>query len=307
MYILLFFSHSELEQDMEDKDGLVSTKTEAPKDNSETDTILFSLECAVCLQTCVHPVQLNCDHIFCFLCVKGVTTQSKRCPMCRREILPGYLEKPNLVVPSDPEIDKVSMQHDRYSWFYEGRNGWWEYEERAAAELEEGYSRAIHTDNEQAGTLSGDNNKYELLIAGFLYTIDFEQMIQYRRNEPHRQRKIKREKIQNVADCKGVAGLRIKPNIVSDEQVASIRFTNPLPSSSDSDTSTSLVQQNDARRSGQVRASEGSTNSADNNIVSGTDSQTETSEIDNLINNITSQLTNVELHSHTVDSNDGTQ
>ena len=36
------------------------------------------IECAVCLQTCVYPVQLPCKHIFCFLCVKGVTLQSKR-------------------------------------------------------------------------------------------------------------------------------------------------------------------------------------------------------------------------------------
>ena len=33
------------------------------------------LECAVCLQTCIHPVQLPCRHIFCYLCVKGVSTQ----------------------------------------------------------------------------------------------------------------------------------------------------------------------------------------------------------------------------------------
>ena len=33
------------------------------------------MECAVCLQTCIHPVQLPCRHIFCFLCVKGVSTQ----------------------------------------------------------------------------------------------------------------------------------------------------------------------------------------------------------------------------------------
>ena len=57
------------------------------------------LECAVCLQKCVHPVQLDCQHIFCFLCVKGVAIQSKRCPMCRTEIPADYLEKPRLVNP----------------------------------------------------------------------------------------------------------------------------------------------------------------------------------------------------------------
>ena len=41
--------------------------------------------------------QLQCRHIFCFLCVKGVAIQSKRCPMCRREIPPDYLEHPDLV------------------------------------------------------------------------------------------------------------------------------------------------------------------------------------------------------------------
>ena len=28
------------------------------------------IECAVCLQNCIYPVQLPCKHIFCFLCVK---------------------------------------------------------------------------------------------------------------------------------------------------------------------------------------------------------------------------------------------
>ena len=29
------------------------------------------LECAVCLQPSIYPVQLPCSHVFCFLCVKG--------------------------------------------------------------------------------------------------------------------------------------------------------------------------------------------------------------------------------------------
>ena len=41
-----------------------SQQTQA-KDDSEEE-----LECAVCLQKCVHPVRLPCTHIFCFLCVK---------------------------------------------------------------------------------------------------------------------------------------------------------------------------------------------------------------------------------------------
>ena len=57
-------------------------------------------------------------------------------------------------------------------WFYQGRNGWWEYDERTAQELELHHKK-------------GDKN-CELLIAGFLYSIDFENMLQCRRNEPNR-------------------------------------------------------------------------------------------------------------------------
>nr|CAD7569117.1 unnamed protein product [Timema californicum] len=93
-------------------------------------------ECAICLQMCVHPAQLPCGHIFCFLCVKGVANQSKKCAMCRQEIPTDYLEKPQLLEQSN--VEKVAGEFDDgYQWFYEGRNGWWQYEERTSADIEE--------------------------------------------------------------------------------------------------------------------------------------------------------------------------
>lgn len=293
---------------MADKDKPTSTKNNATEESSQTDTEVHSLECAVCLQTCVHPVQLNCDHIFCFLCVKGVTTHSKRCPMCRREISPGYLDKPNLV-QSDLETiaqESESMKDERYSWFYAGRNGWWKYEERAAAELEEAYRRTIDTDGEQAETVIDGSNKCELLIAGFLYVIDFENMMQYRRNEPNRQRKIKREKLQSVADCKGVAGLRIKTS-TSDEQGTSNRSLNPLTSTSNSDTSVSLETQDASRMLAQGYVSASSTNSVHSNSVSISNSHPVTSEIDTLLDNVTRQLSNAGIQPDDPNSNHGTE
>ena len=56
-------------------------------------------DCAVCLQPPIHPVQLECDHIFCFLCVKGASTTSRRCPMCRSDISANYLDNPKLIRP----------------------------------------------------------------------------------------------------------------------------------------------------------------------------------------------------------------
>jgi len=170
----------------------------------------MEIECAVCLQPSIHPVRLPCSHIFCFLCVKGVTIQSQRCPMCRREIPQSFLEHPALI--SNPESGLAESENDTSTlvctsgteevpeaedlkWFYQGRNGWWEYDERTAQELEHHHKK-------------GDKN-CELLIAGFLYSIDFENMLQCRRNEPHRRRAIKRDLSGNVTDKKGIAGIRM--------------------------------------------------------------------------------------------------
>lgn len=81
-----------------------------------------SLECAVCLQTCVHPAQLPCGHIFCFLCVKGIANQSKKCAMCRREIPRDFVDQPNLLEKLAP-VETSEGFDGGYQWFYEGRNG----------------------------------------------------------------------------------------------------------------------------------------------------------------------------------------
>ncbi|KAL1129291.1 hypothetical protein AAG570_013820, partial [Ranatra chinensis] len=149
------------------------------------------LECPVCLQSCIHPARLPCGHVFCFLCVKGIAQYgSRRCAMCRRPIPSDYLDNPVLV--ETPESPLLPDQEDTYQWYYEGRNGWWQYDVRASTELEAAYLRGDLT--------------CELLIAGYLYTVDFEEMVQARRSEPARRRRIKRD----TADCpkKGVAGLR---------------------------------------------------------------------------------------------------
>lgn len=63
-----------------------SVKSEPAEETEESS----NTECAVCLQSCVHPVRLPCSHIFCYLCVKGVAFQSKRCAMCRQRSPPTF-------------------------------------------------------------------------------------------------------------------------------------------------------------------------------------------------------------------------
>ncbi|MEE6475612.1 hypothetical protein FKM82_010816 [Ascaphus truei] len=148
-------------------------------------------ECAICLQTCVHPVSLPCKHVFCYLCVKGASWLGRRCALCRQEIPEDFLDKPTLLSPE--ELKSASRGNGEYAWYYEGRNGWWQYDERTSRELEDAFTK-------------GKKNT-EMLIAGFLYVADLENMVQYRRNEHGRRRKIKRD----IVDIpkKGVAGLRL--------------------------------------------------------------------------------------------------
>ncbi|CAB1446867.1 unnamed protein product [Pleuronectes platessa] len=151
-------------------------------------------ECAICLQSCVHPVQLPCHHVFCFLCVKGASWQSKRCALCRQEVPDDFLERPTLLSPEELKASAGGRggTASDHAWYYEGRNGWWQYDERTSRELEDAFSKGKKT--------------AEMLIAGFLYVADLENMVQYRRNEHGRRRKMKRD----VLDIpkKGVAGLR---------------------------------------------------------------------------------------------------
>lgn len=163
-------------------------------------------ECAICLQSCVHPVRLPCCHVFCFLCVKGASWQSKRCALCRHELPEDFLERPVLLSPEELKAAAAGVSrgvgggsHTDYAWYYEGRNGWWQYDERTSRELEESHAKG--------------KKSTEMLIAGFLYVADLENMVQYRRNEHGRRRKIKRD----VVDIpkKGVAGLRLDPEPAS--------------------------------------------------------------------------------------------
>ncbi|XP_017844361.1 E3 ubiquitin-protein ligase RNF146-B isoform X2 [Drosophila busckii] len=157
-----------------------------------------ALECPICLQTCIHPARLPCGHIFCFLCVKGVAYKNRRCAMCRREIPAEFLDHPQLVNGID-DICTTRATEDGYQWYYEGRNGWWQYDDRTSQDLEEAFKKGEHS--------------CTILVAGYVYIVDLELLIQQRQNEPARCRRVKRD-LATIAK-KGVAGLRIEGNQVT--------------------------------------------------------------------------------------------
>lgn len=191
--------------------------------SSNSSPALSVPECAICLQSCVHPVQLPCNHVFCFLCMKGASWQSKRCALCRQEVPDDFLERPTLLSPEELKASAGGRggAAGDHAWYYEGRNGWWQYDERTSRELEDAFSKGKKT--------------AEMLIAGFLYVADLENMVQYRRNEHGRRRKMKRD-ILDIPK-KGVAGLRL------DAESVAVGAAGRENSADGADTSVAGVQQ----------------------------------------------------------------
>uniref|UniRef100_A0A8C6CT76 E3 ubiquitin-protein ligase n=1 Tax=Moschus moschiferus TaxID=68415 RepID=A0A8C6CT76_MOSMO len=160
--------------------NMLPTNRKANESCSNTAPFLTVPECSICLQTCVPPITLPCKHVFCYLCVKGASWPGKQCALCRQEIPEDFLDKPTLLSPE--ELKAASR-----------RNGWWQYDERTSRELEDAFSKG--------------KKSTEMLIAGFLYVADLENMVQYRRKEHGLRRKIKRDSID--IPKKGVAGRRL--------------------------------------------------------------------------------------------------
>ncbi|XP_031553801.1 E3 ubiquitin-protein ligase RNF146-B-like isoform X2 [Actinia tenebrosa] len=179
-------------------------------------------DCPVCLQPASYPVKLPCGHIFCFLCIKGVALRSRKCAICRQAIAADFLDKPTLVkVSTKTELPSETSCQDEtendYLWYYEGRNGWWQYDDKTSREVEAAFKNG--------------KRSCTLLIAGFLYLIDFENMFQMRRNEPGRRRRIKRDK--RDVDSKGVAGIRLQPSKPTTSNKQDTSLSSPSSTTSD--------------------------------------------------------------------------
>lgn len=179
-------------------------------------------DCAICLQKCYHPTRLPCGHVFCFLCVKGVTIQNKKCAMCRAFIPANYLDNPVLLEIITP-LQSIEDSEEDYQWFYEGRNGWWKYDARSNMELESTFNRG--------------ESECTLLLAGALYSIDFQSMTQVKRTDPTRRRKVRRD--TPLFPAKGIAGIKIE-NL----HVEPTKSENELPTLSSSNELVNNIENN---------------------------------------------------------------
>lgn len=122
--------------------------------------------------------------------------------MCRTDFPIEFLERPELLMPIDANASTSSADQNHYQWFYKGRNGWWQYDERTCQEIEDAYK-------------NGDKH-CTILVAGYVYVVDFQQMLQQRQTDPSRKRQVKRD-LSTIAK-KGVAGLRL-PNALASSSI----------------------------------------------------------------------------------------
>ena len=169
--------------------------------DEKCDGALFSSEepvCSVCCQPYIHPVELPCNHIFCYLCIKGVLARKPSCPFCRATVPRDFVIKPKVVEPKVLEKAISKQPDDTPQWYYEGRTeGWWLYDPRTSEEIEDAYKEK--------------RTKCIVQVAGFTYIIDFDKMVQFRQDRPDRRRKILRsDMVDEIAVVKGVAGLYSK-------------------------------------------------------------------------------------------------
>lgn len=201
-------------------------------------------DCSICLQKFVHPAQLPCGHIFCFLCIKGCAFHRRRCPICRQQFSIRFFDDPKLLLldatrdgnstvapnisstasstaipcpeptatSSLPPAIADDLSPTGYSWFYEGFAGWWEYDERTSADLEDAFSNGYTT--------------CEIVVAGHIYVIDFCAMSQRRKDHTGRKRRIKRDFI--TCEKKGIAGIKlaaIQPTTTSTTDTTTLTST----------------------------------------------------------------------------------
>lgn len=149
--------------------------------------------CCICLENVELKAESECcRQKFCFMCLKGAIIRTNKCPLCRKIIAHG----------SSIYLYKVSTPITGWYWFYEDTNTpscpglWWMYDFRSNEILESAFMR--------------HEEKIDILLCGFIYTIDFKKKIQYRKENTVKKRRIKRGLASS--EKKGIAGIPFDVN-----------------------------------------------------------------------------------------------
>lgn len=161
------------------------------EDQAQPDQQVPSI-CSICHgEPPTNPVKLECNHIFCFMCIKSASEVTGLCPLCRTEIGILFNFKEHEV------LGPIRTPHSSsgYYWFYEGYRGWWLYDADTNRDLESAFLRG--------------EPKLEKFLAGCVYVIDMRNMTQQRQDGDGRARKICRATL-DLENILGIGGLKNK-------------------------------------------------------------------------------------------------
>lgn len=184
----------DLENNQDGEDDIVdegARKNNDPETNQQVDEDDGSPPmCSICYtEPPINAIQLDCSHVFCYICIKGASERTRACPLCRAEIGIefNYQEHPIIGTVCLP------TPNDGFYWFYEGFRGWWLYDAVTNRILEDAYQR--------------DEALVDCFIAGYNYEIDLRSLTQRRKDGEGRVRKIIRATL-NQGNIIGMSGIK---------------------------------------------------------------------------------------------------
>lgn len=164
-------------------------------------------DCCICLDRIKLPYKLDCNHTYCFLCLKTLYIKSNNdvCPLCRKPISTKIFEDS---LSQKTETNCSSSSEVNIKWIYSGRNsGWWYYDFQTNELIEQNYQKYMKNSDEISP-------RFEIYLFYNKYTIDFSNMVQISSNNSYKRniKRIEDKEVEdkNIYDIKGIAGLKIE-------------------------------------------------------------------------------------------------
>lgn len=147
--------------------------------------------CSICYtEPPINSIKLDCGHVFCFLCIKSTAELTGCCAICRAEIGIEF----NFMEHKILGVARVPTSSDGYYWFYEGYKGWWLYDAETNRELESAFQKS--------------EKSITKFIAGSIYSLSIENMVQQRVDGEGRSRRMCRKTLdlENIIGMSGIKG-----------------------------------------------------------------------------------------------------
>lgn len=157
-------------------------------------------QCRVCFEVPKFPVQLKCEHTFCFICAKFVKENTGCCPLCRDKITEQF----NKFSISDLNAQTpIQNSYPCIKWLFGSRDerSWWYYDDEVSMQIEHYYQNwnSQYSDSESSDESDSEisHELPKIYIGPREYTIDFGEMRQFGNM---RSRKILRKEFANMQE-----------------------------------------------------------------------------------------------------------